>query len=239
MNRKIRISFYGKDDKAERCVISFYRDMKTEVGGVFVKLWAKGSRLYFLPAKPAVGTLTIGKNFTIQISRQDYLEELKKFEGIHYLKYDNTTRYYYVESGEIVEAGEATTDEIALAETPENVESIEKLDPEEKAEPAKEVKTARKTRTTRKTKAGGTKRTYRKSPATAIEPIPKRSDMAKETEEEKNEVEEVLQGLIYEALDDDDLAGAKALLKAIRKFAQKKKDETSKADAPDLKVMGL
>ena len=153
----VRVSIYRNPD---RCAIRFYKGAIRLFNGPYVKPIGKGYKLYFYPSTPTKGMLVTEKN-GIQIGRREYVDLMRKYEGVHKLLFDEGLRIYYIDT------------------EPQTEAPAEKI-----AEP--EVKIA--------TKA-------------------KRYDLADVT----GKLAEVMIGCI----DGDDLAGAKAILKAMRAFGEK------------------
>ena len=155
----VRVSIYKNPD---RCAVRFYKNAIKLFNGPYVKPIGKGYKLYFYPSTPTNGMLVTEKN-GIQIGRREYVESMRRYEGVHKLLFDEGLRVYYIDTE---------------PQTEEPAEQIEEIKPEPKAE----------------------KRT-------------KRYELADVT----SKLAEVMVGCI----DGDDLAGAKAILKAMRAFGEK------------------
>lgn len=168
MKGDLRVAVYGENNGC----VTFYKDTLDKFNfSAYIKLWGKGTRLYFLPSTPMVGT-KIGETGKVQVSRPEIADVLKGFKGTHKLLFDDVTHYYYIDK-----------DKSAVEEQEQEQEQETKTErkPEKPKEP-KEPRVVREKKTVSKDAVGG-----------------------------------VLMGCLYECIDNDDLAGAKALLKAIRK----------------------
>ena len=153
----VRVSFNNN-----RCTVRFYKNAIKLFNGPYVKPIGKGAKLYFYPSTPTKGMLISEKN-GIQIGRRDYVDSMRRYEGIHKMLFDEGLRVYYIDTE---------------PQTEEPAEQIEEIKPEPKAE-----KRAKK---------------YELADVTS-------------------KLAEVMVGCI----DGDDLAGAKAILKAMRAFGEK------------------
>ena len=159
-NADCGLRFY-RHNNVDRAVITFFGDAVTAFNGPYVKFWGKGNKLFFIPSTPSSGAL-IGAHGRVQVSRKEYVEALRGFEGKHKMEWDDGLKMYYIEAIK-------NDEQRVIVEEP-----IEK--------PAEEPKA--KTKTTK-------------------------ADAA---------VTDKLNSLMIECIDNDDLSGAKALLKAIRAF---------------------
>ncbi len=180
-----------------KALIRFYKDTPAMFnGGCYISVWGKGTRLYFLPASPSKG-LFISEQNGIQCSKKDIVASLVPFAGKWKLRFDDTTHYYYI-------------DRALTNEDPENELT------EEQEEAITPVKASR----AKGTKSSSIKKTASKGKAVklATPPTNKHIPTADEI------VENTLRNELDECLDGDDLAGAKALLKAIRKFRSMRED---------------
>lgn len=155
MKDDLRVAVYGENNGC----VTFYKDTLDKFNfSPYIKLWGKGTRLYFLPSSPTAGQ-KIGDTGRVQIAKPEIVEVLKSFKGTHRLLFDAVTKYYYVDR--------------------ENTEERVEED-EEKPKPKKEKKPG-------------------------------------------ENVEGILMGCLFESIDGDDLAGAKAILNAMRKIENAKK----------------
>ena len=158
MKDDLRVAVYGENNGC----VTFYKDTLDKFNfSPYIKLWGKGTRLYFLPSSPTAGQ-KIGESGKVQIARPEIVEVLRSFKGTHRLLYDDVTRYYYIDR----EASEDTEE------------------PEEK-------------------------------PAAKATEGPKKAP--------EGNIEGILMGCLFESIDGDDLAGAKAILNAMRKIENAKK----------------
>lgn len=194
MDNQIRIKIYRDLNKG---IIKFYRDVLERCNlGPYVKFWKKGNRLYIFTSDPAKGFL-VGKNDTIQFSKPDYIAELSKFQGVFNLKSEGAdTRMYYIDEDSRVVDRSNEKPKRAKTKFVNPVQSAK--------DDLKEIVDAKEAK-------GTLKEFVANNPVG--EPI-----LVKKPNVAENIVVNTLRDSLDECLDNDDLAGAKALLKAIRKF---------------------
>lgn len=98
----VRVVEY-KTGKGNQIVITFKNEALQNIEMMqtpYLKLWGKGSRLYFLTASPQNGT-KFGESGKMMIAKEDLVGELRRFIGEYSeLKYDDATHYYYIDSTE-------------------------------------------------------------------------------------------------------------------------------------------
>ena len=152
----VRVSIYKNPD---RCAVRFGKNAIKMFNGPYVRPIGKGYKLYFYPSTPTQGMLITEKN-GIQIGRREYVDSMRRYEGVHKLLFDEGLRVYYIDTEPRTEE---PAEQIAETETP--------------AKKAKKY----------------------------------------ELDDVTGKLTEIMVGCI----DGDDLAGAKAILKAIRAFGEK------------------
>lgn len=125
MKDDLRVAVYGENNGC----VTFYKDTLDKFNfSPYIKLWGKGTRLYFLRSVTTAGQ-KIGDAGRVQIAKPEIVEVLKSFKGTHRLLFDAVTKYYYVDREKV----EAKSEENAGEEKPkpkkekkpgENVEGI-------------------------------------------------------------------------------------------------------------------
>ncbi len=204
----VRIKIYKDLNKG---IIKFYKEALPHFNlGPYIKFWRKSDRLYLYTSTPSQGML-LGDKDTIQFSKPEYLAELTRFQGMFKLKCDDVkTHMYYIDAS--CKVGDVA-DEPTKRKPRKAKEVKEKFD-----NPLSPAKEALEDIVTIKQQKG------------TLEEFVKASEQPVKQTEKSNTAENIvidtLRDLSDECLDNDDLAGAKALLKAIRKFKDMRGGET-------------
>ena len=201
---EVRIKIYKDLNKG---LIKFYKDVLDRYNfGSYIKFWKKGNRLYFYTASPSQGIL-VGENNTIQFTKPEYMAELTRFQGNYILKCDDEkSHFYYIDESCKVEE---------VTDTPTQRKGKRKKSDEEKFEnPLQPAKDALKEIIEIKEQKGTLAEIVEQNSIQSVAFVERKPNAA------ENIVETTLRDLSDECLDNDDLAGAKALLKAIRRFKE-------------------
>ena len=107
MKGDLRVAVYGENNGC----VTFYKDTLDKFNfSTYIKLWGKGTRLYFLPSTPSVGA-KIGETGKVQISKPEIAEVLRGFKGTHKLLFDDVTHYYYIDKNNVAEEEQENEEE--------------------------------------------------------------------------------------------------------------------------------
>ena len=176
-------------------VITFFGDTLKQCNfnlAPYIKMFGKGTKLYLnqLEGNPNKGYL-IQKNNTIQFGGKELCDSMKKYQGKFFLMHDDSMHSYYIDTVESKIADEA----------PKKSRKAKFVNPLQSAKDNLQEIVELK-------KAKGTLTDVMENPDTKKLKVKTADDIVIST----------LRTLSDECIDADDLAGAKALLKAIRKF---------------------
>lgn len=110
---------------------------------IYMKVWGKGQRLYFLPSSPG-GGIKLTENRTLTFSEKNMVESLRKYIGVyHELRFDPQTKYEYIDIEDQKEAEIAAGSRTGCANRIDNAKHTRSntVKPIVEAEPSSEPET--------------------------------------------------------------------------------------------------
>ena len=203
-----------------RGVITFYGDTIKKCNfhlSPYLKIFGKGNKLYLNQLEGApkgARQYPFQKNGTIQFGGKNLCDSMRRYEGKFFLLHDDGQHSYYID-----------TEESKVADKPNKIQKGEKdmltfVNPVQTAKDGiREIAKEKELTFAEKVNAlyGDQKPMPTKPEVVPDEPVVKK---AKPLNAAESFVINTLRELSDECIDSDDLAGAKALLKAIRKFTE-------------------